>query len=258
MIYNTLKTKQRGSVNFIQFNRPEAKNAINSELVKELTDALNQCQSDSTVVVLEGGADFFCIGADFAEIEEVFLKDNSASGQIEALYDLWNTLATGPFVSIAHVEGEAMAGGVGFVASCDIAIASKKATFCLPEMIFGLMPAAVLPFLIKRTGQQNAHLMTLLTNTLSATEAENIGLIDFVDVDSRDTLRSNLLRIKRLDKTTIHRYKTYRSVLLGKELMKARENVFRASLKMFSDPSNIERITHFNKTGNVLKRGSLE
>lgn len=257
MNYSTLITKQRGQVSFVQLNRPDASNAINAELVAELTEFLNRCKSDSSVVVLEGLSDSFCVGADFSEVVEVFSKSQDASEQTAALYDLWLTLATGPFVSIAHVKGKAMAGGVGFVAACDIAIADEGATFSLPEMIFGLLPAAVLPFLTKRTGAQNAHLMTLLTDTLTAAEAKEIGLVDVVSDNSNDALRRQLLRVQRLGKTAIERYKNYR-IALDQRLAQSRPAALKANFEVFSDLSNIESIEHFNATGQILSRGSTK
>jgi hypothetical protein len=87
----------------------------------------------------------FCFGADFKEIQKNFENKNQPGQQDpEPLYNLWLQLALGPFITIAHVQGKTNAGGVGFVAACDVVLCDEKAVFSLSELLFGLMPACVL------------------------------------------------------------------------------------------------------------------
>lgn len=94
------------------------------------------------------------------------------------MYDLWLRLATGPYVTISHVRGKANAGGLGFVAASDIVLANETAQFSLSELLFGLYPACVLLFLIRRIGFQRAHYFTLMTQPISAKQACEWGLVD--------------------------------------------------------------------------------
>ncbi|MFO7482465.1 enoyl-CoA hydratase-related protein [Oceanibaculum nanhaiense] len=131
----------------LRLDRPEAGNAINARMVADLGAALTRCEAEgATILVLEGSGDSFCAGGDF---------EATASGETldpAALYDLWRRLAEGPFVSVALVRGRANAGGVGLAAACDIVLADRSASFGLSEMLFGLFPACVLPFLARRIG----------------------------------------------------------------------------------------------------------
>lgn len=255
MNYETLTMRQRDSICFIRINRPAADNAIDAKLVAEFSGVIDECRTKSTVVVIEGQADHFCTGADFSEVEKFAADGFDANVHTEALYDLWFALATGPFVSVAHVKGKTVAGGIGFVAACDITIADEKAVFSLPEMLFGLMPACVLPFLINRTSRQKAHLLTLLTQPVSAIEAKAFGLIDAVDANSDDVLRRYLLRLRMLRKTSIERYKRYRAQL-DTHLESSRGLALEANKQVFSDSKNIELISHFRRTGQILREES--
>src|SRR6185503_19576776 len=122
------------------------------------------------------------------------------------MYDLWLRMATGPYVTIAHVRGTANAGGVGFVAASDIVLADETAQFSLSEMLFGLMPACVMPFLIRRIGFQRAHYMTLMTQPISVNQAYGWNLVDAHEKLSDALLKRHLMRLKCLSKNSIVRY----------------------------------------------------
>ena len=252
MTYETVNVRAQGHFRFLTLNRPEARNAINSQLVSDLTTALGHCETSATVVVLEGLPDVFCTGADFAEVEEVSNAQADARAETEALYDLWRSLANGSFVSIAHVRGETRAGGMGFVAAADIVIADEGANFALPEMLFGLMPACVFPFLSRRIGSQAASYLTFTTSTISADEARQIGLVDVVSRDSRDSVRRHLIKLQVLRKEKIAQFKAFRTEL-GNPLNEARNAALAANLAMFSDPASLRAISHFRRTGQILR-----
>ena len=150
--YATLRVRVQPPICFIQMYRPDASNTINSELIDDLHRALDDAEeSGLTVIVLEGLPEVFCLGADFTEVSQ---GAQQVTHDPEPLYDLWYRLATGPFITIAHVRGKVNAGGMGFVAASDIAIADASARFSLSELLFGLIPACVMPFLVRRIGFQ--------------------------------------------------------------------------------------------------------
>jgi len=160
----------------------------------------------------------------------------------------WLKLATGPYVTVAHVKGKANAGGVGFVAACDIVVADQTAQFSLSEMLFGLHPACVLPFLIRRIGFQKAHAITLLTQPISVAQAQQYGLVDSVDADSDALLRRHLMRLRRLSKPAIRRYKSYVN-RLGESLAALKPLAVGANLEVFSDPVNLASIARYVEHG---------
>jgi polyketide biosynthesis enoyl-CoA hydratase PksH len=246
--YDTLRVRFDEDICVAQIHRPESANAIDQRLIEECTELLRECESTAKVVVLEGLPDVFCNGADFKEIEQRAGNGHRDGQDPEPLYDLWHRLAAGPFISVAHVRGRVNAGGVGFVAACDVVLSEEKATFSLSELLFGLMPACVMPFLIRRIGFARANYMTLMTQPIAAKQAEEWGLVDVCEASSENLLRKQLLRLRRLGKNGIARYKRYASSLDG-ALMAAKPKALRGNVEVFSDPDNLEKISRYVKTG---------
>ena len=248
MTYKTIKVQFQESVCFLQINRPEANNTINGQLVAECNHVLSKCEESVTVIVLSGTPEVFCFGADFKAIAKAAMKDPEHDDGPGPLYDLWLRLATGPYVTISHVRGKANAGGIGFVAASDIVIADETAQFSLSEMLFGLYPACVLPFLISRIGFQKAHYFTLMTQPISARQACEWGLVDAFEPASESLLRRHLQRLRRLSKTAIRRYKTYVS-RISVSLQALKLPAVAANLEIFSDANNLEAITRYVEQG---------
>nr|BAP05579.1 CalS [uncultured Candidatus Entotheonella sp.] len=248
--FHTIRFRTDAGIAYLQFDRPEANNTINDLLVAECRQALADHGEGIRVLVLEGLPEVFCFGADFQAIHgassEPQLDNETQSADV--LYDLWTDLATGPYVTIAHVRGKANAGGIGFVAACDIVLADERAVFSLSELLFGLFPACVLPFLIRRIGMQKAHYMTLMTAPIPVEEAHRWGLVDAYAADSADLLRRHLLRLRRLSKSGIRRYKQYRASI-DAFLTASKMKAVAGNREVFSDPENLETIACFVETG---------
>jgi polyketide biosynthesis enoyl-CoA hydratase PksH len=248
-LYETLQVRFHTDTCFIQIDRPEANNTINDQLIEELGRVLDKCEHETRIVVLEGSPKVFCYGADFKALSHGFAGSSHPRGvDPQPLYDLWSRLAAGPYVTIAHVRGQANAGGIGFVAACDVVICDEQATFSLSELLFGLMPACVLPFLMRRIGHSKAHYMTLMTEPVDARTAQEWGLVDDVAADSANLLRRKLLRLKRLSKTAVRRYKQYVNTL-DDSLATAKAAAVAANLEVFSDKKNLEKISRYVRTG---------
>jgi polyketide biosynthesis enoyl-CoA hydratase PksH len=248
MNYQTIQVRFQGTICFILLNRPEDNNTINSLLIEECLQVLKLCEDESTVVVLEGSPEVFCFGADFKAIHENIAHGSTTESDPEPLYDLWLKLATGPYITIAHVRGKTNAGGVGFVAACDVALADQTAVFSLSELLFGLFPACVLPFLIRRMGFQKAHYLTLMTQPITVQQAHSWGLIDAYEAQSETLLRKHLLRLRRLSKEGVTRYKRYMNQL-DDALLRSKPLALSANREIFSDPRNLENIFRFVEQG---------
>lgn len=246
--YETVKVRYSGTICFLQLNRPDAGNAINRELVRECAHAVREAHERATVLVLEGLPEVFCVGADFAELAADPGGDPQDESHAAVLYDLWLALATGPFVSVAHVRGKVNAGGVGFVAACDVVVADDKAVFSLSELLFGVMPACVLPFLIRRIGVAKANHLTVLTQPVTAAQAVSWGLVDACDENSANLLRRQLLRLRYLPKSGVTRYKNYLG-RLDDSLVSAKATAVAANHEVFSDPANLAGIERYVRTG---------
>jgi polyketide biosynthesis enoyl-CoA hydratase PksH len=246
--YETLKVRFQDQVCFAQIDRPGKNNTISDQLVGELDHLLSRCEESITVLVLSGSPEVFCFGADFAAEEGGQPSLHAGYRGPGPLYDLWLRFATGPFVTISHVRGRANAGGLGFVAASDIVLAEETAQFSLSELLFGLHPACVMPFLIRRIGFQRAHYLTLLTQPIPAATALEWGLADACEKDSDALVRRHLLRLRRLTKTAIARYKRY-AAQLSLPLAALKPNAVAANVEVFSDPRNLEGIARYVERG---------
>lgn len=246
----TLRVRQEGAICFVQLHRPEAGNAIDSAMVRELGEvyALASASATTTVVVLSGLSEVFCAGADFAVISDAAQQGQDTVADPEPLFELFRLISTGNCLTIAHVRGRANAGGVGMVAASDVVIADESATFSLSEMLFGLIPAVVLPFLIRRIGFQRANYLAGTTNTIDARRAVDWGLIDTLAADSEASLRAHLQRLGRLSKRAVVRYKAYLREL--SPISGATKDLALATNRtVFSDPENVRAIERYSRDG---------
>ena len=247
--YETLRVRFEEDICYLQIHRPAANNTINDRLVEECGQVLELCSEHAKIVILEGLPEVFCFGADFQEIPaDLESSSQHVQQDPELIYDLWLRLARGPYLTIAHVRGKANAGGIGFVAACDLVLADVRAVFSLSELLFGLIPACVLPFLIRRVGHAKAHHMTLMTQPISAGQALAWGLVDACEADSENLLRKYLLRLRRLSRQSIDGYKTYMNGL-SDILTAARPLALATNRAVFSDAGNLRRIARYVKTG---------
>lgn len=235
----------------VRFNRPEHQNAINDAVIRELHALLDSCEKDgSTVVVIEGDAEAFCVGADFTAFTapDADITGTPAEYDPSPLYDLWLRMATGPYITVSHVRGRTNAGGIGFVAASDIVIADTTATFGLSELLFGLYPAMVLPFLVRRVGYQRANYLTLTTRAIDAQQATEWGLVDSSAERSGPLLARHLGRLSKLSGDGIARYKRFVSTEIA-PLERHRDAAVAANREIFSDPTNLRRISRFVEHG---------
>ncbi|HEJ3362317.1 TPA: enoyl-CoA hydratase/isomerase [Pseudomonas aeruginosa] len=248
--YYTLRVRHEDNICFVQLYRPEANNTIDDRLVAELADLLERLDECVSVLVLEGLPQVFCFGMDFALVRKLANDPQASSSVLDpaTLYDLWLRLTTGPFVVLSYVRGKVNAGGVGFVAASDIVIADQSASFSLSELLFGLMPACVLPFLERRIGPQRAHYMTLMTNAIGVDQALAWGLVDACEADGDNLLRKHLLRLRRLSRPGVAHYKQFRGSLYGAPRLD-RDAALAANRQVFSDPQNLSNIVRYVETG---------
>jgi polyketide biosynthesis enoyl-CoA hydratase PksH len=246
--FQTIQVVSEPPICTLRFHRPEARNTINDRLIEECRQVVTGLGESIKILVLEGSPEVFCFGADFRQIQQAVSEGAQSDQNPGPLYDLWMQLASGPFVSVAHVRGQVNAGGVGFVAACDIVLADSTAVFSLSELLFGLYPAIVLPFLIRRIGFQKAHYMTLMTQPISVEKAHQWSLVDAYEANSKDLLRKHLLRLRRLSKTGIARYKQYMTSL-DESLIRSQPRALAGNREIFSDKRNLDIISRYVQTG---------
>ncbi|TDJ04981.1 MAG: enoyl-CoA hydratase/isomerase family protein [Deltaproteobacteria bacterium] len=164
----------------LTLNRPKARNALNPELIEELTKTFQELDlnDDVRLIVLTGAGDVFCAGADLKDWKDS--KNLSKSQNFESslrLASMFKTINDCQKPVIAKVNGHAIGGGVGLLAVCDYVIASSKAKIGMPEVHLGLIPAVISPYVIAKIGETNARAYFLSGIIFFAEKAETLGLV---------------------------------------------------------------------------------
>lgn len=227
----TLIVADAGKVVTATLNRPDRRNALNAAMVEELHALLSalEARAEPRILVLAGSAEAFCTGMDFVEASggagggagsgTAGTGGDAAGRAVEAVagrfYALLERFTRSPKVVVARVEGPVNAGGMGLVAAADTVIASPAASFGLSEALFGLIPATVAPFLVRRVGFQAAYRLSLTAQRLDATEARALALVDELTDQPADAVRRLLLRVDRIREETVTATKDYFAALSG-------------------------------------------
>ena len=164
----------------VMLNRPEVHNAFDPEMVDALTRTLEKLGKDEATraVVLVGAGGSFCAGADIGHMKKSATfskKQNFEAAQQSA--QMLHTLYTLPKPTIACVRGAVRGGGCGLVAACDMAIASRNATFRFSEVKLGIIPSMISPYVIAAIGGRMAHRYMLTGEEFDCAEAYRIGLV---------------------------------------------------------------------------------
>jgi methylglutaconyl-CoA hydratase len=173
------RTDEHGNAT-VMLNRPEVHNAFDPEMVDALTAALKKLGKDEAVraVVLVGAGQSFCAGADIGHMKasaKFSKKQNFEAAQQSA--EMLHTLYTLPKPTIACVKGAVRGGGCGLVAACDIAVASRTATFRLTEVKLGIIPSMISPYVIRAIGSRMAHRYMLTGEEFDSAEAFRMHLV---------------------------------------------------------------------------------
>jgi methylglutaconyl-CoA hydratase len=181
--FETIKVSVEAASARVTLARPEVKNAFDEHMIADLTGALRELGSNEEIRVVRftGEGDAFSAGADLHWMKKMARYDyNENLEDAMALADLLETLYTLPKATISMVNGPAIGGGVGLVAACDIAIASRDAFFSLSEARLGLVPACIAPYVIRRIGERYAREYFLTGKRFDAAAANEMGLVNRV------------------------------------------------------------------------------
>jgi methylglutaconyl-CoA hydratase len=179
MSYLTVQLAYEGRVATLTLNRPEKRNAISFELIDDLVRALDEvAKSDAIVLILTGSGKAFCSGMDLDNLKALLgctpeqnLQDS------EKMVRLFRSLYEFPKVTIAAVNGPAIAGGTGLALLCDFTLAVPDAKFGYTEVRIGFVPAIVSTFLLRQVGEKQARDLLLTGRIFGSEEAARMGLI---------------------------------------------------------------------------------
>ena len=179
MTYKTIEVAYDGAVATITLNRPEKRNAISFELIDDLLRGLDEvAKSDAIVLILTGAGKAFCSGLDLENLKALLGRTPEQDLQdSRIMVQLFRKLYEFPKVTIAAVNGAAIAGGTGLALLCDFTLAVPDAKFGYTEVRIGFVPAIVSTFLLRQVGEKQARDLLLTGRLFDAEEASRLGLI---------------------------------------------------------------------------------
>nr|WP_315849631.1 enoyl-CoA hydratase/isomerase family protein [uncultured Rhodoferax sp.] len=187
-----------GALLTITLSRPEVRNAFNDEVITELTQAFQTAaaSAETRAVVLAAEGPAFCAGADLnwmRRMADYTRAENLADAA--KLAEMLRVMYACPKPTIARIQGDVVAGGMGLVAACDMAVAVDSAGFCLSEVKLGLIPATISPYVIRAMGARAAHRYFLTAERFSAQEAHRIGFVhEVVPAEQLDAKVAELVK----------------------------------------------------------------
>jgi methylglutaconyl-CoA hydratase len=167
----------------ITLNRPEKRNALNSELIEALKDVLRRAAEvgDVRAIVLSGAGADFCSGADLSALQKIAtasVEENLEDAR--SLMELFTLIRSIRVPVVAAVRGRALAGGCGLATACDIVLAARSSRFGYPEVKIGFVPAMVMAILRRNVYEKRAFEIVTLGAEIGAADALSFGLVNQV------------------------------------------------------------------------------
>ena len=183
MEFNTIKVQLGESMAWINLDRPEVRNALNAELIHELTEVFDWLNSrdDIRVIILKGNGKAFCAGADLEYMKAMadFSYDQNLA-DAQNLSKLFQTIYFCNKAVIVDVHGACIGGANGIIAAADIVIAEKETKFAFSEVRLGITPATISPFVVQKIGNTAAKELMLTGRRFTAEEAKAFRLVNVV------------------------------------------------------------------------------
>lgn len=183
------------------FTRPDMRNAFHAQMISDITEALKQLAAidshlDMRLLIIQGEGSTFCAGADLNYMKEQAQQDEEKNIQdAKQLADMFYTLCNFPTPVISAVQGAAVAGGLGIVACSDYALAHENAIFSTSEVLLGIVPGVISPYIIRKVGVLHSSHLMLTGKRISAPAAAQINLIN--RVTNEDSFASDLEKITK-------------------------------------------------------------
>ena len=186
-----IRLEREGPVLRLWLNRPEMRNALSAEMVREIQAAFDAIRDDrdTRVVVIRGTGGTFCAGGDIKNMSTAGTPPApGATDELKAGNRRYGAMLLSIDEArqavIAVVEGAAMGGGIGFASVADVTIALETAQFAMTEVTLGIVPAAISPFVVRRIGLTAARRFAVSGARLSAAQARDVGFVSEVCGDA--------------------------------------------------------------------------
>ena len=183
MEFQTIKVQLGESMAWVNLDRPEVRNALNPELISELTEAFDWLDSrdDIRVIILKGNGKCFCAGADLEYMKDMARYSYPQNlADAERLSKLFQTIYFCNKAVIVDVHGACIGGANGIIAAADIVIAEKETKFAFSEVRLGITPATISPFVVSKIGNTAAKELMLTGRRFTAEEAKDFRLVNVV------------------------------------------------------------------------------
>ncbi len=230
----------------ITLNRPEKRNALNDDLIKDLNNALREADEDKTLraIVIKGAGKDFCSGADLSALQKISESDVLENwDDAKNLMELFSLIRKTKIPVIAAVHGRALAGGCGLATACDIVLASKSARFGYPEVKIGFVPAMVMAILRRNVSEKRAFELATQGFEFDAETAKGFGLINqvFDDETFDEDVKSYVSIYEKVSRSAV--------VLSKKLLYQMDAMTFEAALESGVDVNTIARLTEDCQSG---------
>jgi len=174
----------------IWLNRPDVRNALSNPMLEELLRTLDAIAEDPGLrgLTFRGSGGTFCAGGDLKGFRAMFHGEAGSHAAVAAtsrlVGDLFRRIEAMPQVVVMLVEGAAMAGGFGMVCAGDVVAVTRDAKFALTETTIGIPAAQIAPLVVRRMGLKTARRLMLTAARFDGSEAEALGLADFVAEDA--------------------------------------------------------------------------
>ena len=224
----------------LTLNRPEKRNAIDRRMIAELRAAIAECDlaADVRVLVLRGAGKDFCAGLDLEELlasADLSVEENERRAM--ELGEIFLALRALPKVTVAAVEGRALAGGCGLATACDMVVARAGAQFGYPEINRGFAPAIVMTMLRRAVGEKVAFDLVATGRLVVAEEAEQLGLISRVMApdDFEDELAGLLSQLAAFSPSAL--------ALIKHQLHQVEDLGFEAGIRLGARVNAVARLT---------------
>lgn len=175
-----IEIEKQDSLGHIILNRPDKKNALNSEMMKELISAFKNFENDDEikVIIIKGAGDTFCSGADLNWMKEQIQYDFQKNlEESNVLFDLFLTLNNIEKPVVSYVHNYVMGGAIGLAACSDYCFAEENTRFCFSETLMGLAPAVISPFILKKCNKSLVERYMLFAESFSSDQALKMGLV---------------------------------------------------------------------------------
>ena len=242
---STVEYAMNSGVATILLASPASGNVLNKANVQDIAGMVRQASSEEAcrVIVIAAEGPDFSRGMDF----DMMLEDNLDREKLGwSLVQCLRSICDSSKPVIARLEGNVMGGGMGLVAACDIILAAPEVTFMLPEVVVGMIPALITPFLLRRMPAGKAQYMALSSRSIGAHEALSFGLVDEVATGGmEEAMNRQLRRLFCSSPQAIATVKRYIEQLHGPEFDKSMELAVGQLISWLDQPEAVAGIRAF-------------